>query len=93
MNLTSIVSKKFAGYGYSDYTTTEAMEVTTTPTLFVAGEEDTFVPTWMTQENYDKCSAPKKLVWIKGAGHAAAFYEARELFMENVKEFIDMYIA
>jgi hypothetical protein len=92
MNLTSAVSKKFAGYGYNEYTTTEAMEVTTTPTLFVAGKEDTFVPTWMTQENYDKCSAPKKLVWIEGAGHAAAFYENQELFMDNVKEFISKYI-
>jgi hypothetical protein len=92
MNLTSMLSKKFAGYGYSEYTTLEAMDVTTTPTLFIAGEEDTFVPTHMTQENYDRCSAPKKLVWVKDAGHAAAFFENRELFMDNVKEFIKKYI-
>jgi hypothetical protein len=34
----------------------------------------------------------KKLVWVEGAGHAAAFYENENLFMDNVKEFISKYI-
>lgn len=92
MYLTSAVSKRLAGYRYDEYTTLEAMDATTTPTLFVAGDEDTFVPTSMTQENFDRCSAPKDLLWVKGAGHAAAFFEGRELFMERVRAFVGRYM-
>lgn len=92
MNLTSALSKKLAGYGYNEYTTLDAMKTTVTPTLFVAGDEDTFVPTWMTQENYDKCSAPKHLFWVNGAGHASAFFENNKLFMNNLKEFLSKYV-
>lgn len=92
MKLTDMFSRKFAKYGFSEYTTLDAMAVTKTPTLFVAGKKDTFVPTYMTQQNYDKCSAPKKIFWVDEAGHAAAFFEDNELFMKNLKEFLKQYI-
>lgn len=92
MNLTSMFSKKFAKYGFNEYTTLDAMEITKTPTLFVAGKKDTFVPTYMTQQNYDKCSAPKKIFWVDEAGHASAFFEDNEFFMKNLKEFLNQYI-
>lgn len=93
MNLTSIMSKCLAGYGYKDYTTIDAMKVTKTPTLFVAGKKDNFVPTWMTQKNYDECIAPKRLFWVDEAGHASAFFEDNELFIKNLKEFLKRYIV
>ncbi len=92
MTLTSAMSRKFAGYGYNDYTTLEAVRVSRTPTLFTSGDEDTFVPTWMTQENYDACAAPKRLFWVHGASHAAAFFEDNELFMKELKEFLSKYV-
>ncbi|MCC8069380.1 MAG: alpha/beta hydrolase [Ruminococcus sp.] len=93
MNITSIMSKRIAGYGYNDYSTLDAMKVTKTPTLFVAGKKDTFVPTYMTQENYDQCIAPKKIFWVDEAGHAAAFFEDNKLFLDNLKDFLSKYIV
>lgn len=92
MNLTSLLSKIFAGYGYSEYSTLEAMESTVTPIFFVAGEEDDFVPTFMTQENYDRCRAPKEILWIPEAGHAAAFFEDRETYLEGLESFLEQYV-
>ena len=92
MSITSAMSKKLAGYGYNEYTTLEAVRVSKTPTLFCCGDEDTFVPTWMIQENYDACAAPKRLFWVHGASHAAAFFEDNELFMKELKDFLPNYI-
>jgi len=90
--LTSILCKIFAGYGFDSYTTLEAMKKTKTPTIFIAGKQDTFVPTFMTQENYDACIAPKELLWIDGAGHAASFFEDNTLVVKKLTEFISKYI-
>lgn len=92
MSITSAMSKKLAGYGYNEYTTLEAVKASKTPTLFCCGDEDTFVPTWMTQENYDACAAPKRLFWVHGASHAAAFFEDNELFMKELKDFLPKYV-
>lgn len=92
MNLTNILCKMFAGYGFSEYTTLDAMKTTKTPTLFVSGKKDTFVPIYMTQENFDKCSAPKKIFWVDEAGHASSFFEDNKLFLDNLKDFLSKYV-
>lgn len=92
MNITNLFCKKFAGYGFSEYTTLDAMKTTKTPTLFVSGKKDTFVPTNMTLENYNECSAPKEIFWVDEAGHAASFFEDNKLFLDKLKKFLSKYV-
>ena len=54
------------------------------PILFIHGEEDDFVPTYMARELYEACpSQAKELYLVPGAAHACAYaqdqarYEAR----------------
>ena len=87
--------KKKIHAGTKDYSTTEALKSSRTPVLFVHGTEDRFVPVEMTFENYQACSAPKRLFVVPGAGHGMSYfvdrpgYEAEtKLFWENCEKTI-----
>lgn len=44
MNVTEIMKRKKAGYGYNDASTLDAVASTDIPILFVHGDKDDFVP-------------------------------------------------
>lgn len=89
MNINDSMCRKTAGYGFSDYSTLEAVKTTKLPILFIHGENDSFVPTRMSHENYEACAAPKELLIVKNAGHAASYYEDAELYEKTVSEFLE----
>ncbi len=66
--------KKKIHTGTKTYSTTEALKSNRTPVLFVHGTEDRFVPVEMTFENYQACSAPKRLFVVPGAGHGMSYF-------------------
>ena len=69
------------------YSTLDAMEVCKTPVLFIHGGADSFVPVEMTLENYEACTAPKKLLVVDGANHGMSYVMARETYEQAVKDF------
>lgn len=88
MNINDMICKKKAGYGFKDYSTLDAVKSASCPMLFIHGAEDDFVPVWMSQKNYEQCSAPKDLLIVENAAHGASFYENSELYQEKVLEFL-----
>lgn len=88
MTINDKMCRSKAGYGFQDYSTISAMKTTKCPVLFIHGEEDNFVPTWMSHKNYEACNAPKKLLIVKNAGHGASYYENQTQYEEAVLEFI-----
>ncbi len=75
LTINEVACRKKAGYGFQDYSTLTAVQQTHLPILFIHGEEDKFVPTRMSQQNYDACRSPKELLLVKDAGHGASYYE------------------
>ena len=73
--------------GTKDYSTTEALQSNHTPVLFVHGTEDRFVPVEMTFENYQACSAPKRLFVVPGAGHGMSYFVDRPGYEAETKRF------
>jgi fermentation-respiration switch protein FrsA (DUF1100 family) len=59
------------------------------PVLLIHGEEDKFVPTWMSQANYDACPCKKKLLFVENAGHGSSVFENQELYERTEKEFLE----
>ena len=92
MGINGMITRKKAGYGFKDYSTLDAVKSTNIPILFVHGAEDTFVPTWMSEKNYEACNSPKQKLIIENAGHAASYYEAHELYEETVDKFLAEHI-
>lgn len=88
MPLSEILVKCIAGFGLKEYSTLDAMKTNRIPILFVDGDKDDFVPTWMTQKNYETCVAEKRIFWVKGAKHAESYFMDKEGYEAEVKDFL-----
>lgn len=60
--------------------------------LFIHGDADTFVPTWMVHPLYEAKPAPKGLWIVPGAEHAVAYKENAEAYTRKVRDFVGTYI-
>jgi Dipeptidyl aminopeptidases/acylaminoacyl-peptidases len=69
----------------------EAVKHAHVPMLFIHGEADQYVLKENGQKLYDACNAPKQLLWIPGAGHAASHYIGKEKYEETLFAFLDRY--
>lgn len=88
----NLVSKKRAGYKFEDASALNQVKKSITPTLFIHGDQDTFVPTYMAYKLYDQCNAPKDLLIVEGAKHAESYQTNKELYENKTKEFLEKYI-
>ena len=79
--------KKKINMGTNDYSTVEALRENKIPVLFIHGADDHFVPVEMTYENYEACSAPKKLFVVPGADHGMSYLVDREGYENALREF------
>lgn len=86
------ISKVVAGYGYKEASALEQVKKSRTPTLFITGDADKFVPTEMTYQLYESCSAPKELLVVPGAAHAQAHVLAKEAYEKRVQDFLEKYL-
>ena len=77
-------------YGHFDleeYSPMEAMKTCKIPVIFFHGEDDDYVPCYMSCELYDCCASPKKLVTIPGAGHGLVYLVDNQKYFQSVVEF------
>ena len=61
--------------------------------LFIHGEADDYVPTWMVRPLYEAKPGDKELWLVPGAGHAASYRDNREEYTRRVGEFVGKYIG
>ncbi len=92
MNITDAICRSKAGYGFSDYSTVDAVRVTSIPILFIHGRNDDFVPEWMSEKNYKECISPKDLLIVENAAHGASYYENPAIYEKKVEEFLEKHI-
>jgi fermentation-respiration switch protein FrsA (DUF1100 family) len=89
----NIVSKLRGNFDFKDASPIKAVVNSRTPTLFIHGDADTFVPYSMMQPLYEACGAPdKQMLTVAGAAHAVSVYVDYDLYWNTVKEFIGKYI-
>lgn len=62
------------------------------PMLFIHGDADTYVPTWMVYKLYDAKPEPKELWIVPGATHAMSYKDDTKEYVIKVKQFVDKYI-
>ncbi len=86
--LTSAYSQSAAGYRFDTCSTLETLKDNRVPVLFIHGREDKFVPTWMSQKNFDACSCKKRLLLVDKAGHGSSAFENPALYEQTEKEFL-----
>lgn len=86
------VNKIINKWDFKDCSPIDAVKKSKTPTLFIHGEDDTFVPYTMMDRLYNSCSAEKDKVSIPKAEHANSIEISPELYRKKVFEFTDKYV-
>lgn len=73
--IADMMNRTFAGYGMDECNAAREVRKSKTPTLFIHGTADTFVPYRMCEELYQNCSAEKYKFIVEGAAHAESYYK------------------
>ena len=88
----SIISKVKTGNYYSVMSSVNQLKKSTTPTLFIHGSEDEFVPFFMLDEVYNaNDNIEKEKLVVEGATHAYSATVDPDLYYGTIFNFIDKY--
>ncbi|MGI6593731.1 MAG: alpha/beta hydrolase [Christensenellales bacterium] len=81
-----------AKYDFTTETPLKAVANAKVPILFIHGENDVFVPTFMVNQCYDACPSEKELLIVKEAGHAQSHMTDPKLYEETFFTFVEKYL-
>lgn len=88
----SLITFFRGGYTFEEASAVEQVKKSKTPTLFIHGDADTFVPFYMLDKVYEAAACEKQKLVIEGAAHAQASNTEPELYWNTVDTFADMYM-
>lgn len=92
LNATEVVTRLVAGFTLHEADALSAVSRSTTPTLFIHGSADTFVPFSMLDVLYEAASCPKEKLVIEGAAHGLAAKTDPELYFTVLDRFVFSYL-
>lgn len=88
----NFITRIKAGYSFKKASSIKQVKKSVTPTLFIHGDKDKFVPFEMLDKLYDVANCKKEKLVIKDAGHAEAQMIDPEKYWHTVRKFIKKYI-
>lgn len=80
------------GWSFREASALEQVKKCSYPMLFIHGDKDDFVPTYMVYDLYDAKSQPKDLWVTAGVEHAYSYRDYRKEYTEKVRDFVDKYM-
>lgn len=86
-----IVKAKY-GWGFNEASPLKQVAKCPKPMLFIHGDNDTFVPTWMVYPLYEAKPQPKALWIAHGSKHADAYADYKEEYARRVVGFVEKYL-
>jgi len=92
LNVANQITKNKAGYDFKEASAIEQIKKSKTPTLFIHGDKDKFVPFWMLDKLYEAAKCEKQKLVIEGAKHAQSSEINQELYWNTIEQFIKKYI-
>lgn len=92
MHVTSALCQMEYGWSFREASALEQVRKCTLPMLFIHGDADTFVPTWMAYPLYEAKPEPKELWIVPGTDHAHAYRDHTEEYTARVKAFVEKYL-
>ncbi len=88
MHTTSLLCKLRYGWSFGEASALEQVRKCQHPMLFIHGENDTFVPTWMVHPLYE-AKVGKKIRWMgKAAEHALSYKENKAAYIRCIQDFV-----
>lgn len=92
LNVASWLCSVKYGWAFREASALEQVKKCVLPMLFIHGDADTFVPTWMVHPLYEAKPEPKELWLVPGAVHAVSYKENKTEYTRRVQDFVDKYI-
>ena len=92
MHTTSLLCDWVYDWNFKEASALEQVKKCQLPMLFIHGEKDDYVPTWMVYELYKAKPKPKELWTVPNADHATSYKLNKQEYTEKVKQFTDKYI-
>ena len=80
-------AKIFGHFDLEETSPLEAVRRCKLPVIFFHGEDDDFVPCYMSAENFEACGGRKRLVTIPGAGHGLAYAVEPDRYVQELYDF------
>lgn len=80
-------AKFFGHFDLEEYSPVEGAANCKIPVIFFHGVDDDYVPSYMSQMNFDACCSKKRLIYIPGAGHGLAFPVAPDRYLSEMMDF------
>ena len=80
------------GWNFTEASSLEQVKKCSLPMLFIHGDKDDYVQTWMVHELYEAKPQPKEIWVVPGADHATSYKLNKEEYTQKVKQFTDKYI-
>jgi fermentation-respiration switch protein FrsA (DUF1100 family) len=93
VQITSLLTKIRAGFTFGEASAVKQVKKAEVPILFIHGEEDTFVPTEMVFELFEKTRSHKDLLLVPEATHGQSYAVNMEAYENKIIEFIRKYEA
>ena len=90
--VTSLLTKLKANYSFDQVDCQAAVARSSTPTLFIHGDGDGFVPFEMLDVVYNAAACPKEKLVVSGAGHAKSRETNPELYWSTVNNFLSRFM-
>ncbi len=87
-----LATRVIAGYGFKEASSVKQVAKSKTPTLFIHGEKDLFVPYRMLDLNYNAAACEKEKLSIPDAEHAEAHLVHPEIYWDNTFRFVEKYV-
>ncbi len=81
------------GWGFREASACRQIVKCTLPMLFIHGDKDTFVPTWMADSLYAAKPGTKELWKTAGVGHASSYRTYPHKYTEKVRTFVSKYMT
>lgn len=91
LDAANLVTKLRAGYTFTPGPIDQVSKCTI-PMLFIHGDQDAFVPSYMVDKLYEKAGGPKEKLIIKGAGHNQSKDVNPDLYWKTIDNFIAAYL-
>lgn len=93
VNVTSLMSRLRAGYGFKEASCIEQVKKSRTPILFIHGGKDTFVPSGMLDQLYDAAGCEKEKLLVENAYHAISNIVDPELYWKTIRSFLQKHLS
>lgn len=92
LHIASLLTRFEYGWDFREASALHQVSQCRLPMLFIHGDADTFVPTWMVHPLYEAKPQPKELWLVPGCDHAHAYRDHKAEYTTRIKNFVEKYV-